>query len=198
MEEIDKIQQFLTVDEYGSGSGSGYGDGYGDGSGDGSGIPVFNGRKVYLVDGVPTIIDRIKTIDLKGSQPWQCAEGFILNKDFTLTPCFVAKVEGRFFAHGKTLHEAYPKALKQRPLSERTKLFREVYPDPDAPIPASELFQWHNTLTGSCHMGRTSFCKQHGIDLNGSYTVRYFLSLTRDAYGSSAIRDLARAYNITL
>lgn len=88
--------------------------------------------------------------------------------------------------------------MKQRPLFDRIKLFREAYPDPDAPIPASELFQWHNTLTGSCHMGRTSFCKQHGVDLNGSYTVRYFLSLTRDAYGSSAIHDLARAYNITL
>ena len=195
LEEI--IQSFLTVGSgYGDGSGDGYGSGYG------YGIPVFNGRKVYQVDGVPTIIDRIKTIDLKGSQPWQCAEGFILNKDFTLTPCFVAKVEGRFFAHGKTLHEAYvdacAKALKQRPLSERIKLFRDAYPDPDAPIPASELFQWHNTLTGSCHMGRTSFCKQHGIDLNGTYSVRYFLSLTRDAYGSSAIHDLARAYNITL
>ena len=83
---------------YGSGSGSGYGSGYGYGSGAGygDGIKMFDGKAVYQVDGIPTIIDKVML---------SLAKGYILNNDFTLTPCRIAKENG-YFAHGKTCKEA--------------------------------------------------------------------------------------------
>lgn len=77
----EKIAKFLAID-------TGYG------------LKIFDGCKVYYVDDVPTLIYSIKR-DL--------AKGAIVNKDFTLTECYVAKV-GNFFGHGETTHEAYTAA----------------------------------------------------------------------------------------
>ena len=193
-----KIKLFLTV-SYGSGSGygdgSGSGDGYGDGDGYGygygDGISEFNGRKVYQIDGIATIIDSVCGI---------FAKGHILHKDFTLEPCYIAKV-GNSFAHGHTLKEAYAdvtaKELKRLPLEERIKSFRKEYPDKDKKIPACQLYDWHHILTGSCKMGRDGFARDHGIDISkDAFTVREFITLTKDAYGHDIIRQLAEAYNI--
>lgn len=95
---------------YGCGWGSGFGDGYGYGYNYGSGfgngagynyglcfgIEMFNNQQVRSIDNIPTIIT-----NLKGN----IAKGFILNGDFTLSPCFVVK-HNSIFAHGETLHEA--------------------------------------------------------------------------------------------
>ena len=85
---------------YGSGSGSGYGDGsgYGSGYGDGSGygIKSFNGEPVHRIDGVNTLIRSVRG---------NTAHGAIVNKDLTLTPCYIVKQDG-VFAHGETLREA--------------------------------------------------------------------------------------------
>ena len=120
---INKIQRFLSVSYgfgygYGSGDGYGDGDGYGSGygsglgsgdgsgygsglgSGDGSGyddVKQLNGYEVYVIDDIQTIITSVRS---------DIAEGFILNADLTLSPCFICKGEN-LFAHGKTLHEAY-------------------------------------------------------------------------------------------
>ena len=84
---------------YGSGCGSGYGDGCGDGCGDGygSGIKEMNGDKVYVIDDVPTIIKSVHD---------NIAQGFILNNDLTLQPCYIVKEQNKF-AHGDTLHDAF-------------------------------------------------------------------------------------------
>lgn len=103
---------------YGNGSGSGHGNssefgygyrtvnsywhdhlcggasGHGDGLGDG--IAVFEGRTVYDVDGVQTIITAVNS---------GFAKGYILSSDLTMTPCYIAKGGGRF-AHGATLNKA--------------------------------------------------------------------------------------------
>ena len=69
MEAIEKdIERFLAVVGSGSGYGSGYGDGsgygygysYGYGSGSGYGVKEFNGRKVYDIDSVRTLIYAVK------------------------------------------------------------------------------------------------------------------------------------------
>ena len=189
----------------GSGSGYGYGYGYGDGDGDGSGdgngsgsgygygygygygegINKFNGDEVYMIDKVQTIIKSIHD---------NYAKGLILNSDLTLTPCFIAK-EGNFFAHGKTLKEAvrdaHGKYMEAVPVEERIAEFNRQYPDRKKKVDASELFQWHNTLTGSCLMGREQFCREHNLDYkNGKYTVNEFIELTKDAYGSEIIKQL--------
>ena len=182
---------------YGSGYGSGYSDGDGSGDGDGygygSGITSFCGKCVHKIDNVPTIIDSVHG---------NYANGSILNSDFTLTPCYVAKVDNSF-AHGSTLQQAFAdaqaKALQVMPLEQRISRFKEAYPSPDKKIPAEELFRWHNTLTGSCLMGRKQFCEERNLDYeNGQYTVREFIQITKDAYGGDAIRQLAQSYNIPL
>ena len=178
----DRIRVFLSIS---------YGDGSGYGSGDG--IPEFNGKKVYRVDGIPTIIDSVHDGYAKGS---------ILNKDFTLTPCYIAKV-GNCFAHGDTLRKAFEdaadKALGKMPLEERIAKFKEEFPDSDNKIPARRLWEWHHTLTGSCEAGRNHFAREHGINIDTDFfTVREFVTLTHNSYGSDAIRKLAEAYNIII
>ena len=122
----DRIKQFLSIGSgygsgdgsgdgsgYGSGDGYGYGSGYGsgdvsgDGSGYGDGIKSINGNSIYVVDNIPTIITNVKG---------NIAEGFILQSDLSLTPCFIAK-ENNQFSHGNTLHEAFES------LREKLKVF---------------------------------------------------------------------------
>ena len=201
----DRIKAFLS---YGSGYGSGYGDGSGSGSGDGSGdgygsgddygysygygsgIKVLNGDKVYVIDNVPTIIKSVRD---------NIAQGFILNNDLTLRPCYVVK-EQNYFAHGDTLHDAFTslqeKLYDDSTEEERIEAFRKKFPDYDTPYPNRDLFAYHHVLTGSCRMGRESFCNNKGINLNDSTTVRQFVLLTKDSYGSATIRKLPQAYGI--
>ena len=211
MEDVKIVEEFLrprptgsgSGDGYGygsgSGDGSGYGSGYGSGSGDGSGdgdgsvpgIKTYNGQKVYYIDDVPTLIDAVHGHTARGS---------IVQRDLTLKPCFIAR-SGNSFAHGETLHDAVEaaqqKELEDSPLEERIARFVEEHPDPDALHPCKELHSWHHTLTGSCKMGRDQFVKEHGLDMEASYSVRYFIEITASAYGGDAIRQLARAYGIT-
>ena len=186
----EKIKKFLSISS-GDGSGDGYGDGYGDGSGDG--ITEWNGKKVYQIDGVATIIDQVCEHIAKGS---------ILNKDFTLTPCYIAKVDN-CFAHGATLRQAFndaqAKALENMPLEQRIEKFRNEFPCADVKIPARKLYEWHHILTGSCQMGRDQFAREHGINVDqDSFTIREFIKLTANAYGGDAIRMMAEAYGITV
>jgi len=44
----------------------------------------------------------------------------------------------------------------------------------------SVFFDWHHYLTGSCLMGRESFVKNHGINLDDEFTVDEFIKLCRD------------------
>ena len=191
-------------DGYGSGSylGDGYGYGYGLGDGSGSGsylgdgygygdcIKELNDDKVYLVDGMPTIVKSVHD---------NIAQGFILNSDLTLKPCYIVK-EQNYFAHGDTLHDAFTslqeKLYDGSTEEERIEAFVKKFPNYDTPYPNRDLFAYHHVLTGSCRMGRESFCKDNGINLDGSTTVRDFVSLTKDSYGSETIRKLPQAYGV--
>ena len=182
-------------DGSGSGSGYGYGDGsgYGYGSGDGSGeLKSYNHRKVYYIDDVPTLIDSVKG---------NVARGYMINRDKTLSACYVVKV-GNCFAHGETMHAAHADALEKHMLDmaeeERIEMFIKEHPSLDDIFPCKDLFRWHNSLTGSCEFGRRQFCRDHGIDLDGEYSVRYFLDITKDAYGGEVIRKVRKAYENTL
>ena len=170
---------------YGYGSGSGDGDGSGYGSGYGDGIKTFNGDKVYIIDGIPTIIKHIHD---------NVAKGYILNDDFTLTKTFVAKENGKF-AHGETLHDAFAslqeKLYDDSTEEERIEAFKKHFPDFTKKVSAKELFYWHHVLTGSCKQGRLSFCINKGIDIDkDAYTVHEFIELTQYSYGGDIIRKL--------
>lgn len=170
--------------------GYGSGDGAGIGCGVGKGVKELNGDNVYLIDGIQTIIKSVHG---------NIAQGFILNSDLTLQPCYIVK-ENNKFAHGDTLHDAFTslqeKLYDDSTEEERIEAFIKKFPNYDTPYPNRDLFAYHHVLTGSCRMGRESFCKDKGINLDGSTTVREFVSLTKDSYGSETIRRLPQAYGV--
>lgn len=174
-------------DGYGRGRGSGYGDGRGDGSGDLFGV-VLNSHKIHNIDGVKTIIYSVHK---------DCAKGAIVNDDLTLTPCYIVKRQN-FFAHGDTIHKAQEainqKLLQNMPIEERIKAFREKFKSGISYYPIKAFYEWHNTLTGSCEMGRNQFAKEHNVDLNSKMTVKEFILLTENAYGGDIIKMLKPYY----
>ena len=199
MEEL--IKAFLTPD-YGSGSGDGSGDGsgygYGDGCGDGSGygdgsgcVKSLNGHTVYAIDGVPSLIYRVRG---------NVAKGAILRDDLTAEPCFIVRDGAGSFAHGKTLREArealLSKIFDDMPEEERIAAFVEAH-KPGKLYPDADYFEWHHRLTGSCDMGRMEFARAHGMEaLDGRRTPEEFIVLCKDAYGGAVIRKLMPVYGV--
>lgn len=164
--------------------GSGSGSGWEEGSDDGSGLITFAGHIVHYIDEVATVIERVRG---------NLAKGFIVNKDLTTSPCYVAKLEW-LFAHGETVKDAEA-ALQSKLFAimdpeEKIEAFLEEF-KLGVKYPAMRFYEWHNKLTGSCEMGRKSFARDHGIDLeNGLYTVEEFVEITRHAYGGEIIEKL--------
>jgi hypothetical protein len=179
-------------DGYGSGFSSGYGYGYGDGdgysSGSGEGVLSINNQKVYLIDGVQTIITKIRN---------NIAKGFILKSDLTLQPCYVVKANN-LFAHGKDLKEAMQslqnKLFEDLSEEERIDLFIAEF-EKDKKYKGHVFFDWHKKLTGSCLMGRETFVENNGLSLDDEYTVDEFIKLTKNSYGSDIIRELEKKIN---
>ena len=187
----DVVTRFLATEAgSGYGSGSGYGDGSGYGYGDGygyGGIIVFAGNAVHDVDGVPTIIHSIHG---------NVAYGEIINQDLTTSKCYIVK-GGGFFAHGSTIQKAQEaleeKIMDNMPVEEKIAKFIDTFA-PGTKYPVSDFYRWHNTLTGSCEMGRQSFARDHEIDIeHDMMTAEEFIDLTKDAYGGSIIRKLKEA-----
>lgn len=177
----------------GSGSGSGCGSGFGNGCGCGhrDGIAVFVGKAVHDVDGVQTIITAVNA---------GFAKGYILSSDLTLTPCYIAKGGGRF-AHGATLNKAVAalqyKLFEDMPEEKRIAAFIKAHPDKNAKIPARDLWDWHNRLTGSCEMGRNQFAADRGIDIDkDEFTPLEFCEMCKGSYGGDVICRLEEAYAI--
>lgn len=176
---------------YGSGYGSGYG--YGDGSGDGSGygdgygfkINSHNGKRVYYVDNIPTIINFIHG---------DIAKGCMIGTDMQLTKCYIAKsAEHGMFAHGATINDAVS-ALQTKifailDVDARIAEFKKKF-KPGHSYPGTEFYTWHNLLTGSCKMGRDEFIRNRGLDINAMYTPEQFFDIVKGAYGWNIISRL--------
>ena len=182
------------------GKGDGSGDGCFDGTGNGWGndrsffesgnkdIKKYDEHQVYYIDGINTII-----YSVHGNY----AEGAIVNRDLTLSPCFIAK-EYSCFAHGETLQKAveavHKKAIQKMPVEERINGFLQNYPDENKKHSGREFFEWHYILTGSCKMGRKQFCKDNNIDIDAEYTPMEFLDICKDAYGGEIIKQIIEIY----
>ena len=139
---------------------------------------------------MPTIIKSVRG---------NIAQGFILQRDLTQKPCYIVKEQNKF-AHGSTLHDAFT-ALQEKLYDdsteeERIEAFRKKFPEYDTSYPNRDLFAYHHVLTGSCRMGRESFCEDNGINLDGSTTVREFVELTKDSYGGDVICKLPEVYGV--
>ena len=151
-------------------------------------MKTINGHDVYQIDGVPTILLRIRE---------NIAKGLVVQPDLTLSPCFVAK-QGALFAHGETLHAAMEalrdKLFEDMPEKERIAEFMNAH-EWGVEYSDQDYFSWHHRLTGSCEMGRRNFAAERGLEsLEGCRTVQSFIELTKDAYGGDVIRHLAEAY----
>ena len=171
------------------GDGYGYGDGDGSGSGYGDVLKEYNGEIVWYIDDCPTLIDHVHG---------DYASGRLINNDYTTTQCFIARVDN-CFAHGDSLRaareEAEAKTMEEMPLEERLSKFKAEFPSLQTMATCAEFYKWHHVLTGSCTMGRDQFVNSHGLNMGKEYTVAYFLSITEDAYGRDAIRQLKEMYN---
>ena len=169
-------------DDYGGGGGFAGGGGFGAGSG--YDVKSFAGEDVYMIDGVQTIIRKIR---------FGAAFGVILNSDLTLTRCWVVKGNNQF-AHGTTLKEAR-EALAEKLFDcmsedERIVAFWKEHNRTDK-YNGRDLWAWHHRLTGSCEMGRNQFCADRGIDIDGTeWTVDEFIELCKDSYGGRIIKRL--------
>ena len=180
---------------YGDGSGDGHGYGNGDGSGNGYGydygVKEIHGYKVYMIDNMQTIITLVHG---------NIAQGFILQSDLQLEPCFIVK-ENNKFAHGNTLRDAFAslqeKLYDDSTEEERIEAFKQKFPSYDTKYDNQDLFTYHHVLTGSCRMGRESFVLDRGLSLDDKITVREFVQLTKNAYGGNIIKQLPQAYGIT-
>ena len=171
-------------DGYCQGNGNGYGDGDGSGGGAiGGGKPdIINGNKTYYIDGVATIITRIKN---------NVARGYVVNRNLTLQKCVIVKND-KFYAHGENLREAQNaltnKIFAQMNVEQKINEFIKTFNDLNKKYPNKDFYVWHNRLTGSCEYGRKQFAKNHGIDIkNGKMTVDEFLNLTKESYGGEVI-----------
>ena len=116
-----------------------------------------------------------------------------------MKPCYIVKDSG-YFAHGETLKDAQSaleeKILDNMDIEEKISLFKDEFSDVNKKYPVGDFYQWHHNLTGSCELGRKSFAKSHGIDIdNDTMTVKEFINLTENAYGGKIIKELKETYN---
>ena len=95
----EKIRAFLDIDV-----------GCGNGDGNGNGIKELNGSTVYNIDNTNTIITSIRG---------NIAQGFIIENNTMLKPCFVVK-ENNKFAHGNTLRDAFT-SLQEKLYDDSTR-----------------------------------------------------------------------------
>ena len=183
---MDNVIRFLTI-SYDSGSGDGDGSGYGYGYDNDCAIKNFCGERVFTIDDTPTIIR---------SAHGNLAKGFVLQGDFKLIPCYIAKHDN-MFAHGETIQEAVAavnkKVLKNMESDKVIDKFFEHFTDLSKKYPARDFFEWHHYLTGSCEMGRRTFVQNGGYDIeHDRFTVHEFIDITRNAYGKDVILRLEK------
>ena len=99
--------------------------------------------------------------------------------------------------HQKPVFEKYLKAIEACEYGssdEAIEKFMEKFKKKGEKYPGTEFFEWHHYLTGSCLMGRKSFVRNHGLDLDALYTVDEFIALCEDDYGGEIIRQLKKRW----
>ena len=131
--------------------------------------------------------------------------GVALSPSLNKHDCYVITF-GESFGIGDNLHDAY-EDVKRVITSKTTHVQKgydwaqfvvDRYPDVDALIPNLELLELHNIITNSCSSGIQTFAAQHGIDIDGSSSMRTFITLTKDSFGSDVIKSIADKYGITI
>ena len=164
--------------------------GYGCGNSYGCGLKSINGHAVHIIDNTLTIITSVHN---------NIAKGFVVRTDLQLIPCYIVR-DGDMFAHGETLRNAFDslqeKLYDDSTEEERIEAFKKKFPEYDVKYSNRDLFIYHHVLTGSCKIGRETFVANRGLSLDGETSIREFVELTKDSYGSEIIKRLPTAYGI--
>ena len=169
---------------FSSGFSNGNGYGYNSGSGFGSGIKSFNGKTVFMINCIPTIISNIKKFN-----EYQIVNGYILESDMTLTKTYIAK-KNNVFAHGITTHHAIEDVEKKifnlLEIEEKITLFLKEFNYHDK-YKAKHFIEWHRKLTGSCRQGIQSFIQNKNINEEDFFSLNDFFDICKDTYGCKII-----------
>ena len=169
-----------TTNGYGCGCDNSYG----------CGLKSINGHAIHIIDNTLTIITSVHN---------NIAKGFVIRTDLQLIPCYIVR-DGDMFAHGETLRDAFDslqeKLYDDSTEEERIEAFKKKFPEYDVKYSNRDLFTYHHVLTGSCKMGREAFMSNNGLSLDGETSIREFVELTKDSYGSEIIKRLPTAYGI--
>ncbi len=173
----------------GNGTECGFGGGSFDANWYGFGLKSLNGKTIFMIDDIPTIITHIKQ---------SLAKGFIVESDLTMKPCYVAK-GNEYFAHGNTAKEAqealavkiYENMEPDEAISKLVEIFEK-----GKKYKGQEFLEWHHYLTGSSKSGQESFVRNNGFYPNDLYTVEEFIAAFEDEYGGEFIERLKEKYGI--
>ena len=91
----------------------------------------------------------------------------------------------------KEVEDLQNKIFEDMDTDETIELFLKEFADLNKKYPAKAFYVWHNRLTGSCEMGRKSFVKNGGYDLeNDTFTVQEFIDITKNDFGGDVIKQL--------
>lgn len=132
-------------------------------------------------------------------------KGFLINPNLSASECYSITF-GKSTAFGKTLKQAYESVkelILNTPISgveniDYASAVVRKYPNVDAVIPVLELVELHHLITDSCSDGIREFCAKNNINLNGTATMRLFLTTVKDAEKPELIQSIAQKYGITI
>jgi len=175
-----------STSEYGSGDGDGSGNGY---SYDDIIIHIYRGKDVYYINKLPVIIYSIEE---------NIALCDMINiNNFALNRCYFAKYNN-VFAYSYTakyaLEAAMDDYIRLHDIDSRILLFKEKFL-PNIKYSAKEFCKWYSLLNDVSSFDYNLFFKKKGINLDkDEFTVKYFIELTINGYGSSIIKKLNDYY----
>jgi hypothetical protein len=118
----------------------------------GSNIISFNGKKVYMVNGLPMNIIHIH-------EPW--AIGEIIKKDLTTQKCYLGRINNHLVV-GNSISEVLEKlrikiAETNDNITDIATAFVVAHPDYNKQYNWGEMVMWHSLDRTSCASGRQSF-----------------------------------------
>ena len=153
-------------------------------------VMFVNGYPAVRIDGILTACRFLFANYLKG-----------FSVSLTASDCFVAKsdTDKPVFAHGRDIRSAHRSLLAKliggKDIEERINDFVKSHPSWSEKYSASDLFEWHFLLTGSCKFGRDAFCKANHIDMEKDlFTVGEFVDMVRGNYGWEVIKLIPGHY----
>ena len=111
--------------------------------------------------------------------------------DYTL---YIGKIKGRnvvsdgtLYAHCKTLRDGIADIAFKRAAERGADQYKGI--DMDTPIPLEEAKTMYRIITGACRAGTEQFAQSLGDKLQGTYTVREMIRVTKGQYNAEKFAE---------